>query len=140
MIDIQMAESTRKTSGKPPVVLVVEDEPLVRMVAVEYLASLGYSVLEAGGAEEAIDALMDHPVDLVFSDVQMPGIMDGNELAEWIEINFPNVPVVLTSGKSVDLGHGVGGLLRKPYYFETLKGRIDQALLTPPRRGSDPVW
>jgi len=140
MIDVQMAESIRKSSGKPFVVLVVEDEPLVRMIAVEFLASIGYSVLEASNAEEAIDALMDHPVDLVFSDVQMPGIMDGNELAEWIEINFPNVPVVLTSGKSVDQGHGVGGLLRKPYDFEILRSRIDQALLTPPRRGSDPLW
>lgn len=140
MIDVQMAESIRKSSGKPPVVLVVEDELLVRMVAVEFLGSIGYSVLEAGNAEEAIDILMDHPLDLVFSDVQMPGVMDGNGLAEWVEINFPNVPIVLTSGRSADQGHGVGGLLRKPYDFETLKGRIDQALLMPPRRGSDPVW
>lgn len=140
MIDVQMAESIRKASDKPPVVLVVEDEPLVRMVAVEYLTSIGYSVLEAGNAEAAIDALMDHPIDLVFSDVQMPGIMDGNELAEWIEINFPRVPVILTSGKSIDEGHSVGGLLRKPYDFDILKSRIGQALLTPPRRGSAPAW
>jgi len=128
-----MAEFSRKSSDQPPIILVVEDEPLVRMAVVDYLDSIGYSVLQAGNAEEAIDTLMDHPVDVIFSDVQMPGVMDGNELAEWVQISFPNVPVLLTSGKSLDKGHGVGDLLRKPYDFETLKGRIVLALLTPPR-------
>jgi CheY-like chemotaxis protein len=140
MIDFRMAELEQKSSDRPHAVLVVEDEPLVRELVVEYLASMGYLVLASNDAEGAIDTLMDHKIDLVFSDVQMPGVMDGHDLAEWIATNYPNVRVLLTSGVSSDRGHGVGRLLRKPYDFETLRTRIVEALAAPRRRGSDPAW
>ena len=80
-------------------VLVVEDEMMVRMPIAEYLRDCGYNVVEAGDAKEAIAAMdCDEPVSLVFSDVRMPGKMDGFALAEWFRFHYPTVPVLLTSG------------------------------------------
>jgi CheY-like chemotaxis protein len=80
-------------------VLVVEDEIMVRMPIAEYLRDLGYNVLEAGDATEAIAAMdAEDQVSLVFSDVRMPGKMDGFGLAEWFQMHYPSVPVLLTSG------------------------------------------
>lgn len=132
-----MSELKERPVERPPAILVVEDDPLVRLVAVEFLLSAGFSVLEAGTAAAAIDSLMDHRVDLVFSDIQMPGVMDGNELAEWIEINFPSVPVILASGVAPDRGHSAGGLLRKPYDLSALNRRILEVLAIPPRKSSE---
>jgi DNA-binding NtrC family response regulator len=82
-------------------VLVVEDELMVRMPIAEYLRDCGYNVVEAGSASEAIAAVStDGPVSLVFSDVRMPGKMDGVGLAEWFQSHHPTVPVLLTSGYS----------------------------------------
>ena len=74
---------------------------LVRMPIADYLRDCGYNVVEAGDASEAI-ALMaaDGPVSLVFSDVRMPGKMDGFGLADWFRFHYPDVPVLLTSGFS----------------------------------------
>ncbi|HEY0183824.1 MAG TPA: response regulator [Rhodopila sp.] len=83
----------------PQTVLVVEDEMMVRMPIAEYLRDCGYNVLEAGDANEAIATMnAEGPVNLVFSDVRMPGKMDGFGLAEWFRSHFPSVPVLLTSG------------------------------------------
>jgi len=84
-----------------PTVLVVEDEQMVRMPIAEYLRDCGFRVIEAGDALEAIALLQsaDH-VDVVFSDVQMPGNMDGFALARWFRQYHPEVPVLLTSGYS----------------------------------------
>ncbi len=80
-------------------VLVVEDELMVRMPIAEYLRDCGYNVLEAANASEAIAAVdTEGPVSLVFSDIRMPGKMDGVGLAEWFESHYPAVPVLLTSG------------------------------------------
>ena len=80
-------------------VLVVEDETMVRMPIAEYLRDCGYNVVEASDASEAIAAMnADDAVSLVFTDVRMPGKMDGFGLAEWFRSHYPNVPVLLTSG------------------------------------------
>ncbi len=80
-------------------VLVVEDELMVRMPIAEYLRDCGYNVLEAASASEAIAAVdTEGPVSLVFSDIRMPGTMDGVGLAEWFRSHYPAVPVLLTSG------------------------------------------
>jgi CheY-like chemotaxis protein len=80
-------------------ILVVEDEMMVRMPIAEYLRDCGYNVVEAADASEAI-AITDAegPVSVVFSDIRMPGTMDGFGLAEWFRANYPSVPVLLTSG------------------------------------------
>jgi CheY-like chemotaxis protein len=80
-------------------VLVVEDETMVRMPIAEFLRDCGYNVLEAGDASEAIAAMdAEESVSLVFSDIRMPGKMDGFGLAEWFQSHYPSVPVLLTSG------------------------------------------
>ena len=101
--------------------LVVDDDLLVREPIADYLREVGYEVLEAGDAHEAID-LVDHAdhVDLVFSDVRMPGELDGVGLARWVRAHRPDVAVLLTSGYdgsgwlAGELGREVR-LLQKPY-------------------------
>ena len=80
-------------------VLVVEDELFVREPIAEYLRDCGYHVLEAGDARQAISMIESvEGVDVVFSDVRMPGDMDGFALAQWLRLNHPQVSILLTSG------------------------------------------
>jgi CheY-like chemotaxis protein len=83
----------------PATVLVVDDDQLVREPIADYLREAGFDVLEAGDAHEAID-LVDHAdhVDLVFTDVRMPGELDGVGLARWVKAHRPDLPVLMTSG------------------------------------------
>mgnify|MGYP005813987423 CR=1 FL=1 len=88
-----MAESGTAT------VLVVEDELFVREPIAEYLRDCGYHVLEAEDARQAISLIESvEGVDVVFSDVRMPGDMDGFALAQWLRTNHPEVSILLTSG------------------------------------------
>lgn len=85
--------------GGSECVLVVEDDPIVREFAAATLISLGYSVTCAADATEALQILKtDGPFDLVFSDVVMPGPIDGRAMASKIVVQYPNLPVVLTTG------------------------------------------
>jgi len=83
-----------------PLVLVVEDEFLVRMHAVSLLEEAGFGVLEAANADDAI-ALLESRKDIrvVFTDINMPGSMDGLRLAHAIRNRWPPVELVLTSGR-----------------------------------------
>jgi CheY-like chemotaxis protein len=98
----------------PATLLVVDDDLLVREPIADYLREVGYEVLEAGDAHEAI-SVVDHAdhVDLVFSDVRMPGELDGVGLARWVRAHRPDVAVLLTSGydgsgwMGGELGHEV---------------------------------
>src|SRR5439155_25246387 len=82
-------------------ILVAEDEILVRFMAAEHLRAAGFNVIEASNAAEAIDVLQSsEPVDLLFSDIAMPGLMNGAMLARWVYVHRPDVPVVLASGSS----------------------------------------
>jgi len=102
-----------------PLVLVVEDEFLVRLNALSLLEEAGFGVLEAGSADEAI-ALLEARKDIriVFTDINMPGSMDGLRLAHAVRRRWPPVKLVLTSGHVrvgiEDLPEG-GRFLRKPY-------------------------
>jgi len=85
----------------PPKILIVEDEFIVRLTIAEYLRDAGYEVIEAGNADEALDTLKSGvPVDLMFTDVRMPGSMDGCELARRVRAEWPATPVIITSGYS----------------------------------------
>jgi CheY-like chemotaxis protein len=114
-------------------ILVVEDEVLVRLVIADYLRECGYRVYEAVNASEAV-AMLQAPevtVNIVFSDVQMPGDMDGFSLARWIRNNKPGVQVILTSGveRSADIAATLceaGPLLEKPYPSQNVVDRIKQ--------------
>jgi two-component system, response regulator PdtaR len=88
-------------SGKsPPVVLVVEDEPLLRMMAVEAVEEAGFVALEAANADEAV-ALLESRSDiaLLFSDINMPGSMDGLKLAHAVRGRWPPIKILLVSGQ-----------------------------------------
>ena len=88
-------------SGKsPPVVLVVEDEPLLRMMAVEVVEEAGFVALEAGNADEAV-ALLESRSDiaLLFTDINMPGSMDGLKLAHAVRRRWPPIKILLVSGQ-----------------------------------------
>jgi CheY-like chemotaxis protein len=104
---------------QPHVVLVVEDEILVRGVVAEFLRGAGYTVIEARNAAEAVALFrIGRTIDLVFSDVEMPGpdSMDGVGLARWISQHRPGVDVILTSGKRHDAhAEGAKAFLSKPY-------------------------
>ena len=129
----------RSTRGEPdpaspPTILVVEDDVLVRNLVAAYLRECGFDVLEANGADEAVRVLQaDVPVDIVFSDIQMPGSMDGFGLAQWVRRERPWLKVILTSGaartakEAGDLCEH-GPVLAKPYDHAELERHI-RALL-----------
>jgi CheY-like chemotaxis protein len=82
------------------VVLVVEDEPFVRMLGTDVLESAGFEVIEACNADEALRVLASREdVRAVFTDVDMPGSLDGLDLAWRIHERWPEIGVVLTSGR-----------------------------------------
>ena len=98
-------------------ILIVEDEVLIRSLLADELREAGLAVIEAGRANEALSYLESvGPVDLVFTDVQMPGSLNGQELARHLRNVFLFIPVILTSGnigpQSVD---GLGVFVPKPY-------------------------
>jgi CheY-like chemotaxis protein len=112
-------------------ILVVEDDILTRMAAADYLRDSGYRILEAGTGDEARTLLRaNEPIEVVFSDVNMPGL-DGLSLALWIDREFPDVKVVLTSGDPVNAAaaRAVAIFLAKPYNFAELS-RIMKELLS----------
>jgi len=105
--------------SKRPVVLIVEDEFLLRMDAVDMITAAGFEVLEAGNADEAIEILeARRDITVVFTDIQMPGSMDGLKLARAVRGRWPPIKIVATSGhvqvSENDLPEG-GRFLAKPY-------------------------
>ena len=123
-------------SGGPqlsrPAVLVVEDEALTRMDAADAIASAGFPTHEAADAAEALRALEDHSaIRLVFTDINMPGEMDGIELAKRVCTSDPSMSLIVTSG-AVELGDeqlpGSGTFLPKPYTPQRLLRLVEEKL------------
>ena len=82
-----------------PAVLVVEDEILIRMAIADQIADGGFTVYEAGNADQAIRMLEAHAdIRVLFTDIDMPGSMDGLKLASAVRDRWPPVKIVLTSG------------------------------------------
>jgi nitrogen-specific signal transduction histidine kinase/CheY-like chemotaxis protein len=124
--------------GAPPntpsgrgTVLVVDDERRMRWLARRTLSELGYQVLEAESATAAADLLAkDVSVDLLFTDVVMPGEIDGRNLAQWARQERPGLKVLLTSGVLEPYGEvGLGGevlpFIKKPYSKEQLQEAVE---------------
>jgi two-component system, response regulator PdtaR len=87
-----------------PTLLIAEDEFIIRLVIAEFLREEGYEVLEAANADEALDIFRSGvPIDLLFTDVRMPGSMDGCELARRVRAEWPSTQVILTSAYSQSL-------------------------------------
>jgi CheY-like chemotaxis protein len=102
-----------------PTVLVVEDETLIRLHIVDNLKDAGFNVLEASNADDAIEILANRDdIHLVFTDVNMPGSMDGLRLAAYVRDRWPPIKLIVTSGKvavkPADLPQGAR-FLSKPY-------------------------
>ena len=90
-------------SLKGPVVLIVEDEPLVRLGAVQAIEDAGFEVIEAANADEAIRILENRSdIRVVFTDIHMPGSIDGLKLAHAVRDRWPPIKIIVTSG------HGSG--------------------------------
>ena len=105
-----------------PVVLIVEDQILLRMNAIDMIEEAGFEVVEAGNADEAILILESRTdIRVVFTDIQMPGSMDGLKLAAAVRGRWPPIKIIATSGHYVmregDLPAG-GVFLPKPYTLE----------------------
>ena len=125
----------RNPSEKAPIVLVVEDEALVRVVIADMLQENGFKVLEAANANEAIEIIekTDLEIDLVFTDVRMPGRMDGFGLVKWIQNSRPTVPVIVASGdigqandsKRLELGDM---FVLKPYCLAEATAKICEVI------------
>jgi CheY-like chemotaxis protein len=107
-------------------VLVVEDDFLVRHCAVEALSESGFKVLEAGNGPDAMAILESAQVDVVFTDVNMPGAFDGLGLARRINHRWPRIAVVITSGRGYPDGDpACARFLPKPYMLDTLADLIE---------------
>jgi CheY-like chemotaxis protein len=108
--------------------LVVEDDPLVRFVAVEILADAGFETIEAGDAAQALEVLKrNDPIDVLFTDVRMPGRMNGFELALIAQRKWPELRVIVTSAyfDQSDLPSGTN-FLEKPWTASDLLRRVTQ--------------
>jgi CheY-like chemotaxis protein len=111
-------------------ILLVEDEPLVRIGLAEFLRENGYRVLEANDAQEALAVLTSGPaIDLVISDVRLPGETDGFALGRRIQAEWPEIKFIATSGSIRAEEDEIGGpVLIKPYSRRDLLNRVDAAL------------
>jgi DNA-binding response OmpR family regulator len=100
-------------------ILVVEDEILLRMAVAGELNRHGFAVFEAPDADSACSVLMREPIELLFSDVQLPGLMDGLRLAEFVRATRPEMKVIIASGRvQADDHPGIADAwFRKPYDF-----------------------
>jgi CheY-like chemotaxis protein len=100
-----------------PVVLIVENDVLLRLVTASNLRDAGFEVIEAVNAAEALRILARVPVDVLFSDIDMPGNMDGLALAQWVRQSQADTRIILTSGATKAPGdvEEYASFLPKPY-------------------------
>lgn len=129
------SDDAQSASPAAHTVLVVEDEVLIRMVISEYLRDCGYRVIEAASADEALLVLQqtDLKVDVVLSDVEMPGSMDGFGLAQWVRQHRKDLDIILV-GNAARAADAAADLcesaptLGKPYEPQVVVGRIRRLL------------
>jgi CheY-like chemotaxis protein len=120
------------------VILVVEDEMSVRLITADYLREIGYTVVEAANAHEALTVIGSQvPIDLVFTDINMPGAMDvpgamdGVSLANWLLTHRPKIPVILASGASRPSIRGnlkIRRFIAKPYSLMDVEKQISELI------------
>jgi CheY-like chemotaxis protein len=123
---------------RQPMVLVVEDEILIRSAIAEYLRTSGCTVVEAANAEEAIAVFAAGVmIEVVFSDIHMPGAMSGLSLARWVHQRDPGIRVVLTSGNadSARAAEVAEAFFQKPYRASEVAFRIRLLLAEASRKG-----
>lgn len=127
--------SPRHGTTSAPAILLVEDEVLLRMVTADHLRALGYMVLEAANASEAIKMLQSTVhIDAVLSDIRMPDERNGVALARWIKTHRPDLPVVLVSGEEPPSisPNEIEAFFAKPYYVDDIVDFIATRLANGP--------
>jgi len=118
--------------SRRPVVLIVEDEFLLRMDAIDIIAAAGFEVVEAANADDAIEILESRlDITVVFTDIQMPGSMDGLKLARAVRGRWPPIKIIATSGHvhigETHLPEG-GRFLPKPYSPRQVTGVLRELI------------
>lgn len=101
-------------------VLLVEDDDILRNTIAAILRARGFQVTEVGSADDAIPMLKTTDPDFVFSDIEMPGTMNGIGLGHWVHANRPYMAFALTTGRNVDREPHPFTVLPKPYRIATL--------------------
>jgi len=128
--------------GNPITILVVEDEALIRMVSADVLADAGFRVLEAQNADEAIAIMKGADrIKMMFTDIRMPGRMDGLELATFVHAHWPDVRLLVTSGHRVLADHEIpdgGRFVSKPYDLRSLVAEVRAIIAGPPSSAVTP--
>lgn len=113
-------------SDKKSIILVVEDDNIVRMLIVDVLEELEYKVLEADGYEQALEFLNDEDqhIDLMMTDVGLP-VMDGRELAKQARMVRTELPILFASGyaESIDVPAGMK-VIGKPFSIDQLREKV----------------
>lgn len=126
-------------AARVPVILVVEDEALLRLTLADHLQGCGFAVLEASNAHEAIEILgAERKIDVVLTDVKMPGEIDGFGLAKWVRDNRPGLPVFVASGYSgkFDLARELCAgeqFFAKPYDLDLVVAKIREHMDARPK-------
>lgn len=121
-----MTENERR-----PSILVVEDESLVRMMAVDMFEDAGFSVLEAATGERALDLIRDCDLSALFTDVELANAIDGFYLARVVHNTHPNLPIVVVSGQRAardgELTEGAR-FISKPYDPEVVTATLHEMI------------
>jgi CheY-like chemotaxis protein len=115
-------ESETGVENQKPIVLVCEDEALVRIVIVDYLRDNGCSVVEAASGEDAV-AFINGPeqrLDVLFTDIRLGGALNGWDVAEIFRDRFPNLRILYASGHAIEPRRDVEGseYFAKPYQLD----------------------
>jgi signal transduction histidine kinase len=131
--EISAIESPSLSAAGQLTVLVVDDEPLVRMVAVEILEELGYSVMEAEDGPSALKILTARPdIDILVTDVGLPNGMNGRQLADAVRVQRPELPILFVTGYAenavLNHGHLERGMqvLTKPFASDVFARRVTE--------------
>ena len=112
-------------------ILVVEDELLIRIMLSDSLRDVGYHVIEANSADEALSLLETFVPDLILSDVRMPGTIDGMGLLSIVKVSHPEVPVIIVSAhfeSHVAIASGAADFVSKPYTCELVVKIVEKQL------------
>ena len=115
-----------------PLALVVDDDELLRLYAADLLEQHGFAVIKAENADEALEVLEKrNDVRLLFTDIQMPGALDGMDSARQVHARWPHVLLVITSGQTAPTRAEIpddGRFVAKPYRASELLGQVDNLM------------
>jgi len=128
-----MTQAPAPLGSYRPLLLLVEDEPLLRELATEALESLvDLQVVALPTADAALHYLeqTNARVDVLFTDVRMPGQLDGEALAQLVSQRWPHIPVILTSGDRLAIPRGAGRarFMPKPWHIDDVANCVNEVL------------